>query len=146
MDNVDCSDPRTQGTPFTHEYLVIDNFDCTYDTSIILNVGPFPSFAGNDPTIANPQFTGTGSQQLIFTAYSIGNPSCGTLDTLNINIIQTPYAGADTNILIDSTIPAFDLFLLLGAGASTTDVWLNNQGDTITMPFDTQLLPPGNHI
>ncbi len=272
----------TQSGAFTYEYVVIDNFGCTYDTSVVLNVGPFPTFAGNDTsicdytsltlngqvsgmtdpcnyiltmedafadgwsgnsltiimsgdttnytytnpslqienlptvspgdtmfvtfnanglfpgecswniadgngnilvsmgtgqtipvtdtivvncvptytyewtppnlvsdsTIANPQFTGTGtgSQQLIFTADTVGNSSCGTTDTVNITIIQTPYAGADNTITIDPNIPAFDLFPLLGTGVSTMGVWLNNQGDTVTMPYDPQVLPSGIYI
>lgn len=99
----------------------------------------------SDPTIADPQFTGTGSQQLVLTTYPVGHPLCATTDTVQINVSQSPYPGEDTTISICPTAGAFDLFPLLGTNVSTMGAWFDDQGNPINMPYDPAILPAGNY-
>ncbi len=104
-----------------------------------------PQASVNDPTIADPQFTGTGTQQLILTTYPVGHPLCATTDTVLINVSQSPYPGEDTTISICPTAGAFDLFPLLGTGVSTMGAWFDGQGNPVNMPYDPQVTPAGNY-
>jgi gliding motility-associated-like protein len=104
-----------------------------------------PQVSVSDPTIADPTFTGAGSQQLILTTFPVGHPLCATTDTVLVTVSQSPYPGEDTTIFICPTAAALDLFPLLGPNVSIMGSWFDDQGNPIVMPYDPAVSPAGDY-
>lgn len=98
--------PTVAGT-YNYQYVVVDNFGCTYDTSVNLIVNPDPIvFAGNDTTL------------------------CGG----NLLQLMGEISGAGASSSCDYTLDLLDTF---GDGwnGNTITVTVNGVPTTYTMPF-----------
>lgn len=135
--NVVMSMPNGQNAPWTNSFTAncVPQYEYAWS----------PAGLVSDPTISDPTFTGTGAQQLVLTTFPVGHPLCATTDTVNIFVSVGPYPGEDTTISICPTAAAFDLFPLLGPGASTQGSWIDDLGNPFAMPYDPNVSPAGNY-
>lgn len=122
---------------------VTDNFTANCVPNYTYEWTP-PNFVSN-PYISDPVYTGSTSQTLVLTTYPVGHPLCATQDSIEVSISSAPYPGEDSTILICPSATPFDLFPLLGPGASTLGSWEDANGNTIQMPYDPSNLPAGDY-
>ena len=132
----------TQGPNLTGN--VTDNFlsDCVPD--MVYEWSPGASVS--DPTILDPQLTGSGQQTLILETYPLGHPLCMTSDTIVISVSAVPNPGVDSSLQVCSSGAPVDLFPYLGTGASPNGTWTDPSGNPVAMPYDPQTMPVGDYV
>lgn len=102
-----------------------------------------PSVGINDATILDPTFSLTTPTTLTLTVYPNGAPECAVSDNIYISLSANPNAGIDGSIDLCSLAAPIDLFTLLTGTPSTNGIWLDPNGNQITMPFDPAVNPIG---
>jgi gliding motility-associated-like protein len=101
--------PTSSGT-YNYQYIVIDNFGCTHDTSVNVNVNPNPIvFAGNDTTLCGGnlvqllgEISGPGATSLceysLILEDTFGDSWNGNTITVTVNGVPTTYTLAVGNL------------------------------------------------
>jgi len=107
----------TQSGSFIYEYFVIDNFGCTYDTSVVLTVDPLADvYAGADTSICNgasfqlnPNLVNvaTSCNYVLTMEDSFGDTWNGNTLTVTVNGVSTDYTCSNPSVqVVNLSIPA----------------------------------------
>lgn len=99
----------------------------------------------NDPSIIDPILTVSGQQTLTLSVYPIGHPLCVETDDITVMISAIPDPGVDASISVCASGAPIDLLPLLGPTANQTGIWVDPNGNAITMPYDPVTMPTGDY-
>ena len=102
-----------------------------------------PAAGLNDPNIANPTATVSGTTQYCVTVYQAGHPLCTSTDCVTITVDNQVDPGTNANVAACSNGGVINMFAQLGGTPTAGGTWTAPAGASHSGSFQPGVDPPG---